>query len=219
MQSSITGGTYLDDQRIRFNGGLSFWFTRDSSFTSAQIAFEPVFTNRSIRRNINELSGNIYREDYWFDNHWLQTGLNLSGSWYSNDVFEYAVLARFYVTLPISTRFSKVRPIADFSYSEATKSYPSGVPYYTPDNLFTKGLGIEYSYKDALYDPVFSASVELMTKHDNRDGFYFTGSARLSARIHRYWQLSLQGDVSSSNIYRYNKIGIGISYIFPKALD
>ncbi len=218
-QSFVGGGFYQDERAIRPDIEAGFWFSKDSSFTSTTLQFEPVFTNRGVRDNINQVTAEIYREEYWFKGNALQTALSLTGNWYSNDVYEYESLSRFYINLPFSTRFSKVRPVADLSYSNASESYRSAVPYYTPDNLFIKGGGIDYSYRDRLYDPDFSAGLILMAKHDNRSGAFFSGNARLSARIHRYWQLSLEAELSTSSEYRYNNVAFNISYTLPKTLS
>ncbi|MCW9708307.1 DUF2194 domain-containing protein [Fodinibius salsisoli] len=219
MQSMLAGGIYADEQQLRPDIEAGFWFTGDSSYTSTQLQFEPVFTNSGIQQNINKLTLSLYREDYWFRSKWLQTGLSLTANWYSDHVFRYEGLSRFYLNLPFSTNYSKLRPLIDVSFSDATTSYLSGVPYYTPDQLFVKGVGIDYSYKDALYNPDFSAGIELALKHGSRDGAFFSGSAHLSARINKFWELSLQGDLSTSSVYRYNKIGLGISYTLPKSLS
>ncbi|SMO69492.1 DUF2194 domain-containing protein [Fodinibius sediminis] len=215
-QSFMKGGVYLDEGAFRPDIETGFSFSKDSSFTSTRLQFEPVFTNRGVRKNMNQVTAMIYREDHWLKDQRVQTALSLTGSWYSNDVFEHETLARFYINLPFSTRFSKVRPVAHLSYSNASEHYRSGVPYYTPDHLFIKGGGIDYSYRDQLYDPDFSAGLTLMAKHDNRSGAFFSANARLSARIHRYWQLSLETELSTSSEYRYNNVGFNISYLLPK---
>ncbi|SHF52475.1 hypothetical protein SAMN05443144_109184 [Fodinibius roseus] len=215
-QLFISGGTYFDNQKTRPELSAGILFSKPSSFTSTKIQFEPVFTNRSIQLDMNQIRAEIYRDDYWFNNNGVQSTLSLSGKWYSNNVLAYEGLFRLYWKMPFSTRLSQLRPLADLSYADATEKFLFAMPYYTPDKILTKGGGMEFSYKNKLYDPGFSTGISFMAKHNIHDGTFYSGNARLSARINKYWQLSLQGALSTSNIYRYNHVGLNISHIFPK---
>ncbi|HLR33013.1 MAG TPA: hypothetical protein VK074_11015, partial [Fodinibius sp.] len=215
-QFFVTGGAWFDKEKTRPDLGTGFWFAQDSSFTSLGLRFEPVFTNHSIQRNINQIRADLYREDYWLRKNGIQTTLALSGNWYTNKVFKYESALRLYFNMPFSTRFSRLRPLAALSWSDASKRHLSSIPYYTPHNYFVQGAGIDYSYKSQLYNPDFSTGLTFMARRNNRDGLFFSGSARLSARINNFWQISLQGELSTSDVYRYNNIGLNISYLLPK---
>ena len=217
LQFNGMAGFYYENYRLRPDAGLGIGYGRDSTFTSAQLSWQPVFTNTSINQNINELELAVYREGYGFRNI-LQTSVSLTGKRYSNDVYSYEALGRLYVQLPFSTSYHRMRVVGELSFSDATTSYTSGIPYYTPDKLLIEGLGVEYRYRDILENPNLSFELELMGKHGNRDGYFISSAARLNARLKKHWELSLNADISSSTVYRYNHVGLTISYILPNYL-
>ena len=194
-----------------------WWAGTDSTFTSGQVSFNPVMTNTAITRDINQFKGTIYREDYWLKKGRLMTTLSGTANWYTDDVFSYETLGRFYLQLPFSTSVIRARGIGEAAYLDATTEYTDGVPYWTPGDLLIKGAGLDIRYQDAPENPDVRIEAEIMGKH-NRDGFYITSAARLNARLARYWQLRINAGLSSSSIYRSNSVGIGLRYIFPKQL-
>ena len=214
-QLTLGGGAYFENQSLRPTLRSRYWSSVDSTYTSGQVKFGPVLTNTALRQQINQIEGQIYREDYWF-NSWIQTAVSGRGRWYSNSNISYEGLLRFFLNKPIFTPKRKVRPLIDFSYADASTNYPSGLPYYTPDNLFVQGIGVDLQYQDLRYEPDFSAGLEMMVKRDNRNGSFFVGSGRLSATISNFWELSLDGYFSTSQVYRYNSVNVSISYTFPK---
>lgn len=108
--------------------------------------------------------------------------------------------------------------MGELVYSDANHRYQNGIPYYTPDNLFVKGMGVEARFRDRVQDPLKEFNLKVMGKYNNQDGFYFTATSSLSARIHRYWELSLDAHLSSSEVYRYNNFGLNISYTLPNQM-
>ncbi len=216
-QLTLGGGGYILDQSFRPGVHAEYWISKDSTYTSGQLEFSPVFTNTALNQDISKVQGQLYREDYWL-NGGIQTALSLRGTWFSDSNFSYEALSRFFVNWPVSTGKRKIRPLIDFSYADAQTTYSSGNPYYTPDALFVQGIGVDLSYQDAQNDPDFSAGVELMAKRDSRDGAFFVGAGRLNAQISNFWQLSLNGYFSTSRVYRYNSINLSVSYIFQRNL-
>lgn len=214
-QLTIGAGAYFENQSLRPTLRSRYWASVDSTYTSGQVEFGPVLTNTALRQQINQIEGQIYREDYWL-NSWVQTAMSGRGRWYSDSNISYEALVRFFLNKPIFTPKRKIRPLIDFSYADASTNYPSGLPYYTPNNLFVQGIGVDLQYQDLRYEPDFSAGLEMMVKRDNRNGSFFVGSGRLSATISNFWELSLDGYFSTSQVYRYNSVNVSISYTFFK---
>lgn len=207
------GAGFFYDDHLRPDAKLKGGYARDSTFTSAELTFKPVLTNTALRRNINELRLSMYREDY-FTKGILQTTGSVVGKRYSNDVYSVEAQARLYVKLPFSTAHNRIRGIAELSFADATEPFTSGVPFYTADQLLIQGIGAEFRYRNLLKNPNLSIELELTGKNDTRDGLFLTSSARLQ----KYWKISLNAALSSSFVYRYSQVGITVSYIFPKYL-
>ncbi|MDZ7693502.1 MAG: hypothetical protein U5K69_20690 [Balneolaceae bacterium] len=162
-----------------------FWIAGGSSYTSTQFSYSPVMTNTAINRGIDRLRGTLYREDNWLSNDRLTTTLNGTANWYSDEVFSYEALGRIYGKLFSSSLF-RTRLIAEAAYQDATINYSSGIPYWTPNELFIKGGGIDFLYQRSAQEPTFLIEAELMVKH-NRDGIDLASAGRLNARIACYW--------------------------------
>lgn len=210
------GADYLNG-RIFPDALLGIGYGRDSTYTSARLTYAPELTDNAIRNDITKWNLAIYREDYWFDGQ-LQTALSGSGKRYSNALYTGEVLGRLYTLLPFSTSHSKLQALGELSYSDASRVFPNADPFFTPDGLFIQGSGVQYRYRDVRTDPGFSLDLELVGKHDNQNGFYLTAAARLNTRLWQYWNLSFDASLSSSAVYRYNRLGLTISYLFPRKL-
>lgn len=218
LNLSASAGLYAGSGRVRPDFGLAIGWGHDSTYTSGKISFSPVLTNPAIDQRITQIELSAYREDYWLRNR-LQSALSITARRYSNSVYSYEMLSRLYWKWPFDRADHRLRTIGELSYADATESYSGGVPYYTPERLFTKGAGLEYRYRGILDQPKFSFELELMGKHANRDGFYLSTTARINAQIKKYWDVSLNADISSSDVYRYNHVGITVSYLFPKKIS
>ncbi|MDR8391014.1 DUF2194 domain-containing protein [Aliifodinibius sp. S!AR15-10] len=219
MQSTLGGGFRLtQDGTLLPNLRAGLWKAVDSTFTSGELNFSPVMTNTAISQGVKQVKGSLYREDYWLKQGRLLTTFSGSGSWYTDEVFSFEALGRFYVQLPFSTSVFRTRVIGEGAYLDATRNYSSGIPYWTPNSLVIKGVGVDLRYQDRVQDPNFWVEAEVIGKH-NRDGLYLAYAARLNARIARYWQLRLNAEISSSEIYRSNNIGFTLRYLLPKQLN
>ncbi|NGP87894.1 DUF2194 domain-containing protein [Fodinibius halophilus] len=217
-QLKIGGGIYSENNAIKPGLQAGYWFAEDSTYTSIDLEFQPVFTNSGLQQDINKIKGAIYREDYWISNR-FQTTLSLNANWYSDNNYSYEGLLKLYYEIPFANDLAGIRPLADISYANSKVGYLRGVPYYTPDNLFVKGVGIDLNYKNERTDPSFTSRIEILGKHSNRDGTFLAATGTVKAQVNDYWSLSLNGYLSTSKIYRYNSLSLSISYIFPRALD
>mgnify|MGYP000215079770 CR=1 FL=1 len=209
-------GAYFGGKQTHPTIDTGAWFARDSTFTSAKFAYQPTFTGPALSQNISQIKGELYREDHWMGNL-FQTNLSITGQWFTdkNIAFES--------TINVKPRWSfleqrGIQPVVDFSYADAYNSQPSGIPYYTADNLITGGVGLELSYKDKNPHLGFSANIELMAKRNNSDGNYWTGSTTIKTKVNNFWELNVQGYLSTSKIYRYNSFNLGISYLLPRKM-
>ncbi|WP_138429701.1 DUF2194 domain-containing protein [Fodinibius saliphilus] len=216
-QLILGGSIYSENNSLKPGAQLGYWFAKDSTYTSVEAKLQPVFTNSGLQGDINKIEGTLYREDHWFDNR-FQTALSLTAKWYTDKNFSYEGLLKLYYRVLDNNRLTKIRPLVDFSYADAKIGYLTGVPYYTPNNLAVKGAGVELGYQNMRSDPSFSSRLEILGKHSNRDGAFLAASGSVTAQINKYWDLALNGYLSTSKIYRYNSLSLSISYIFPRRL-
>lgn len=209
-------GTYLNNQQIYPTANAAAWIAGDSTFTSANLRYSPIFTVPALYQHISRIKATLYREDYWIGN-FVQTNFSLTGRWFTDKNIAYESGITVYSRWPFPKQHI-VRPVAGLSYADAYKSQPNGIPYYTADHLITGGVGLQVQYQDAQHGPGFSAKAEFLAKRDNRNGNFWTGFLNIKAQIADYWQLKAEGYLSTSKIYRYNSINVGIYYIFPRKL-
>ncbi|MDZ7680255.1 MAG: hypothetical protein U5J63_00755 [Fodinibius sp.] len=101
-QLTLGAGAYLENQSLRATLQAGYWISRDSTYTSIQSEFSPVLTNTALGQNLNQVEGQLYREDYWF-NSWIQSAASGRGRWYSDGNISYEGLMRFFLHKPIST--------------------------------------------------------------------------------------------------------------------
>lgn len=195
---------------------LSASYSYDSTFTSVEAKFENVLTSRAIQEDINRFQLQIYREDNWANGH-LVTSFSGMGRYHTNEVYEYEAFGRIYIR-PGSGKF-RFRTLAELSYADATKSFPSGIPYYTPDSYFSKGAGIDLRYRNPdTFEYDSQVFVELLGKHENEEGYYFTGRVQLEHSLNNFWKINIGTDISTSSLYRSNKFFITIKHHFPVKL-
>ncbi len=216
-QFTAGGGFYYIGGEVFPDAVLGGWFANDSTFTSGQLSLKPELTNSALSRHINRFRTTIYREDNWLKGA-LLTGLSLVGNYYTDEVYSYEIYGRTYYRWPFSTENWRYRAVGEISFSDATLRHINAVPYFTPRDLFIKGFGMDIRYSDMPQTPDFSAEVEFMGKHDNRDGFFLTAAARLNARIKQFWEISLNANISSSSVYSYNNFNLTVTYLLPDKL-
>lgn len=218
------------DQSLQFKtGGLLFYgvkkilpeifaslsYSYDSTFTSGSISFGPELTNTAIESNIFYINPQLYREDIWL-NDFLVTSLSASGKYYTDSVLEYEIFGRVYLQ-PIKEKV-RIRPIGELSWADASINYLSGTPYFTPDNFFSKGIGLEFRLRRPdNFDYLSLFQVEIMGKHETNDGFFGTGRIQLEHKFKKFWEFKIGSDISTSKTYSSNRFFFSFSYYFkPK---
>tara|TARA_R110000868_G_scaffold304437_23_gene565447 strand:+ start:13115 stop:17023 length:3909 start_codon:yes stop_codon:yes gene_type:complete len=187
-----------------------------SSFTSGELSFGPVLTNVAVRNKYYQFQFEAYREDNWLKEKIVST---LSGgvSYYTNSVNEYEATGRLYYQIR-KNRF-RIRPIASLSIADASKNFPSGIPFYTPENYFEQGFGVDFRFRNPNTFEYFTLlDLEIMAKHELRDGIFGTGRIQLENKFNRYWEFKIGSEISTSKIYSSNRIFFTLSYYFKRKL-
>ncbi len=198
-------------------GKVGVSFSKDSIYTSIELSGGSELTSTAIKKNYYQSRLQLYRQDYWFKNKWLSTAASASGKYYTNNVFRYEAQLRAFLEL-MESKF-RLRPVAEASYSDATRSFTGGIPYYTPDKYFSKGVGIDVQYRNPVnFDYKTRFTAEVLAKHEQKDGMYVSGRAAFEHQFANFWEISLGTDFSTSKVYRSNRVFFGISYYFPKKL-
>lgn len=191
-------------------------FSGDSNYTSVELSFRNVLSTQALLEKIKQTQLQTYREDFWMKG-FLVTSFSATGRYYSNDVVGYDLFGRVYAQ-PVTGTW-RLRPLAELSYANATESFTDGLPYYTPDNYFSKGLGFDIRYRmpdNFDYDTQFS--LELLAKQAEDEGFFYTGRIAAEHDLGRYWRLSVGADISTSSVYRSNRLFFTLRHIFPRKL-
>lgn len=187
--------------------GLQYFSAQTASFMDLALRFKPVLTNTSIQKNHRQLEGTVYREDFW--QPWLETNFSGVGRWYTNRVWSYEATTRWISPVPVH-HDSHLRPAIEISYVDATKTFGSGVPYWTADNLFIGGVGLGWRHQR----PLWLFMIDPMFKRDNQTGSFFTTTILFEKTMHRFWRLRFQTDLSSSAVYRSNAFFFSLDHIF-----
>jgi hypothetical protein len=113
----------------------------------------------------------------------------------------------------------RIRPIAELSYNDATENFTSGIPYYTPDQYFSQGLGVDVQYRNPdSFDYRTRFIGEIMGKHERRDGYYLTGRLEIEHTFDNFWSIRIGSEISTSSVYRSNRLFFTVSHVFPRKL-
>ncbi|MFD2532297.1 hypothetical protein [Gracilimonas halophila] len=113
----------------------------------------------------------------------------------------------------------RIRPIAELSYNDATENFTSGIPYYTPDQYFSQGLGVDVQYRNPdSFDYRTRFIGEIMGKHERRDGYYLTGRLEIEHTFDNFWSIRIGSEISTSGVYRSNRLFFTVSHVFPRKL-
>ncbi len=206
--------TFFGNSKIIGEIFTSLSYNIDSTFTIGKLTLAPVLTQNSLTQNIYKAQAEVYREDFWFGDL-VVTSISASGKYYTNNVFEYDGVGRAYLQ-PWNNTY-RGRLITELGFSDASKKFTSGIPFYTPENLFVQGIGLDFRFRkpnDFEYKTL--VDVEVMAKHEQKDGFFFTGRANLEHKFTNYWQLKVGTDFSTSKLYRSNSIFFTISHYLRK---
>ena len=197
-------------------GLVGMSFSRDSAFTSIELTGGAELTSTSLQNDYYQSQLQLYRQDYWIKGK-LISAFSANGKYYTNNVFRYGGQARLFLDLMQST--FRVRPVGEISYSDATESFLTGIPYYTPDRYFSQGVGVDLQYRNPdNFDYRTQLTAELIGKHERREGLFLTGRIQLEHKFRNFWQISLGSEISTSQVYRSNRIFFTISHYFPRKL-
>jgi hypothetical protein len=195
---------------------ISVGYSYDSTYTSAQLTGGAELTSTALANDYYQAELQMYRQDYWVNGN-LSTALSANVKYYTNDVLRYGGQGRLYLEL-METKW-RIRPIGELAYSDATENFTSGVPYYTPDQYFSQGIGADIQYRNPdSFDYKTRLIGELMGKHERRDGYYLTGRLELEHTFDNFWSLRIGSEISTSSVYRSNRIFFTISHSFPRKL-
>lgn len=197
-------------------GLLSIGYSVDSTYTSAQLTGGAELTSTSLQNNYFQTQLQLYRQNFWFNGN-LTTAFSATGKYYTNNVFSYGAQGRVFLDLMDSKW--KVRPLAELGYSDATESYLSGIPYYTPDQYFSQGAGLDFQYRNSnTFEYQTQLTGEVMGKHERREGLFFSGRVQFEHKFKNFWEISVGTEISTSRVYRSNRFFFTISHYFPKKL-
>jgi len=206
------------DQTFKPGFYASAGLTKDSSYTFARAGFEPVFTNTALQEDIFQLKTEFYREDPWAEGQFL-TALSFTGRYFTESIADSELFGRLFWQYYQNNKL-RVRPIAELSYATSTDPIDSGVPFFSPDNLFTQGLGADLRYRHPdIFDYKTLFEIELMGKNQNDQGLFITGRAEINHRFDNFWEISFSSEYSNSKIFRSNRYFVTISYFFRKTPD
>ncbi len=187
-----------------------------SSFTSGELSFGPEFTNPAVSNNFNKFQLEGYREDNWKQEKWV-TSLSTVGTYYTNSVTEYELTGRLYYRL--YNKEIRIRPLVSLSWSDASKNFTSGTPYFTPDKYFEQGIGADLRLrKPDTFEFFQKLELELMARHEFRNGLFGTGRLQYDQKFRRYWELRVGTEISTSKVYSSNRVFFTLSYYFKKKL-
>lgn len=211
IEIAAGGGFFYGDQ-ARPDLKISAGYGNDSTYTSAELSYRPQFTITALQQDINKLNLGFYREDY-FKDRTLQSTIFLNGKHYTNNVWAVEMTGRGSYKLSFATTLWGV---AELSYSDASEIFENGTPFFTPDRLFIQGVGGKFYFKRL--NVGLETELEVLAKNDNENGIYVTSSARINKQLMKYWQISINADISSSAVYRYNRVGLTVSYLLPREL-
>lgn len=192
---------------------LSLGYSHDSTYTSAQLTGGSELTSTAIQNNYYQSQLQLYRQDFWWDGN-LTTGISATGKYYTNNVIEYGGQGRIFGNL--LDRKWRIRTIVELGYYDATESFLTGIPYYTPDNYFSKGIGLDLQFRNPnTFEYRTQLNAEVMGKHEQQDGYFFSGRIQFEHKFKNFWEVSAGTEVSTSRVYRSNRVFITISHYFP----
>ncbi len=210
----LGSSVFFGNSKVLGEAFSSLSYSKDSTFTIGKVSVAPVYTQNALSENIYKTQAEVYREDFWLGDL-IVTSASGAAKYYTNNVFEYEVLARAYLQ-PWNNTY-RGRLITELSYSDASETFASGFPFYTPENLFVKGAGLDFRFrKPNDYEYKTLIELEIMGKHEQKDGFFFTGRATIEHKFTNYWEFKVGTDYSTSKLYRSNSVFFTISHYFRK---
>ncbi len=213
----VGGGVFAGSAEVLFEANTSISTSRNGSFSSLTAGFGPELTEIAIENNYNRFALQGYREDNWGSKQKWLSSLSAAAYYYTNSVFEHEATGRlYYQTYVDQLRF---RPIASLSWADATENFSAGIPYFTPDQYFEQGLGFDIRYRNPdTFDFLTKLEFEIMAKHEVNEGIFGAGRIQLDHKFKNFWEIKVGSEVSSSKIYRSNRIFFTVSHYFKKKM-
>jgi|GEM_PF-440859 len=209
--SGGAGAVYSNRYNRTFpNLTLGFSRSGSQSYLSSNLGLSPVLTTTAIQNDIRKVELNIYREDNLFNRN-FRTAVSGVGRAYTDNVQSFEASFKGYI--PISLGQINVNPVGQISYSDATQSIPSGIPYWTPNRLRIYGAGVQLQGSEELLPLNFT--IEGMHKYNSDTGYYNVVEGNIGYRINNYLQIQLDGRLSTSRTYRSNTLGLSIRFNVP----
>lgn len=188
-----------------------------SSFTLGSLAFGPILTNAAVIENYYQIKSEFYREDIWWQKKRWISSFSGSGSYYTDSVFGFELSSRLYRQFIINQ--FRIRPLVSLIWSDATKNYINAIPYFTPDNYFEQGIGLDFRFRNPdtfEYNTVID--LELMAKKEKIAGKFGSGRIQIEHKFKRFWELRIGSEYSTSELYRSNRVFFTLSYYFNHSL-
>lgn len=210
------GGLLAGSGDILLEAYTSLSRSSAKSYTSGELSFSPEFTVDAVLNDFNKFQFEGYREDNWKQEKWV-TSLSAVGTYFTNSVTKYEVTGRLYYRL--YNKKVRIRPIASISLADASETFTSGTPYFTPENYVEQGLGVDFRIRRPdTFDFFSKLELELMLRNETRDGFFGTGRLQYDRKFKKYWELRLGTEISTSRVYSSNRVFFTLSYYFKKRL-
>lgn len=211
------GGLFFGEGELLLEASTSISVSKNGSFSSLTAAFGPELTEIAIEENYNRFALQGYREDNWGDKQKWLSSLSAATYFYTNSVFEYEATGRFYYQAYLDQ--FRMRPIVSLSWADASENFLTGIPYYTPDQYFEQGLGLDVRYRNPdSFDFLTKLEFEIMAKHEIDEGIFGAGRLQLDHKFKNFWEIKVGSEVSSSKIYRSNRIFFTVSHYFKKKM-
>jgi len=209
---------YFFDRSLKPEIFASVGQTKNDSYTFGRLGFGPVFTNTALQEDIFQLKTEFYREDPWAGGKFI-SAFSFTGRYYTESIADGELFTRLFWAYYQKNNL-RVRPIAELSFATSSDPIDSGVPFFSPDNLFTQGIGADLRYRNPdIFNYKTLLEIELMGKNQNEQGLFVTGRASINHRFDNFWEISFSSEYSNSKIFRSNRYFVTISYFFRKTID
>jgi len=207
---TLKASSWFDQSRALPGGGISFWTAKGFWFQSYEASFNPVMTNTALADRYYVAKLGTYREDPWFRNFML-TSFSLNGRYYTNKVWMYESSLR--LTFDNKQKSDvQLKPFIEADWSDATRNYDLGIPYWAPHKLFIYTAGLHFGYDTGSRLNFYT---ELLGQHDDEDGYYLSGSTNLDVRLWKFWRVKFSSNLSTSKVYRSNILRLSVTYTLP----
>ncbi len=211
------GGLFVGSGEVLVEASTSISVSKNGSFSSLTAAFGPELTEIAIENDYNRFALQGYREDNWGSQQKWLSSLSAAAYYYTNSVFEYEATGRFYYQA-YSNRF-RIRPLVSLSWADASENFSAGIPYFTPDQYFEQGLGFDIRYRNPdTFDFLTKLEFEIMAKHEINEVVFGAGRFQLDHKFNNFWEIKIGSEVSSSKIYRSNRMFFTVSHYFKKKM-